>query len=205
MADARIVRKFRHWKQRFNPDAKFIFRRGVLFGPKRYDRGDLCPEELLRNKLKLRNFWEARVIELAEFEVPDIITGQRPSIPPGVTVEGPNKGGWFSMTLQDGSVEKIRGKEGVDERLVEIWADIDVSKAPRIEKKGGGWYAITTPGSEPDNVRGKDELDERLTEIKAETKSGDWYVVVNEDGEEEPVQGKEALDERLTEEDGTDG
>lgn len=63
------ISKFRHWKQRFEPGAKFIFRRGLTYGPKTYQPGDLIPDELQNNRKKLRLFWDSGYIELAEFEV----------------------------------------------------------------------------------------------------------------------------------------
>ena len=36
---------------------------------------------LSENPSKLKRFWEARVIELAEFEAPDVATGQVPDVP----------------------------------------------------------------------------------------------------------------------------
>jgi len=72
------VRTLRHWKQRFDKNAEFIWRRPIIWQAKLVKAGDPIPEELQKNKTKLRRFWEARVIELAQFEEPDVATGQKP-------------------------------------------------------------------------------------------------------------------------------
>ena len=59
------VRKLRHWKQRFNKNAEFIFRRPVMYGNKIHKPGDPIPPELTDNPTKLRRFWESQTIELA--------------------------------------------------------------------------------------------------------------------------------------------
>ena len=74
----KIVGKFRHWKQRFNPDAGFVWRKAVEWkAGEKVGPGSLIPEELLKNRGKLRTFWEAGYIELAKFD-PDQPTKQDP-------------------------------------------------------------------------------------------------------------------------------
>ena len=65
-----MVSKLRHWKQRFDPDAQFIFRRDIVWGTDSYKVGDAIPQALADNKYKLRNFWESETIELAQFDPP---------------------------------------------------------------------------------------------------------------------------------------
>ena len=71
------VRTLRHWKQRFDKNAEFIWRRPITWQGKTVKAGDPTPQDLQDNKTKLRRFWEARVIELAEFEEPNVLTGQK--------------------------------------------------------------------------------------------------------------------------------
>ena len=73
------VRTLRHWKQRFNKNADFIWRRPIIWQGENMEPGDPIPEALATNPTKLRRFWESRVIELAEFEEPDVLTGQKPA------------------------------------------------------------------------------------------------------------------------------
>lgn len=90
------VRKLRHWKQRFNRNAEFIFRRQITYGNKIRKPGDPIPKELKDSPTKLRRFWESHTIELAEFEDPNVVTGQVDSnLPDGVTVTpGKAHGSW---------------------------------------------------------------------------------------------------------------
>lgn len=75
---ARIkIRSLRHWKQRFDKNAEFIWRRPVKWQGELAAAGDPIPETLSDNKAKLRRFWEAKVIELAVFEEPDVVSGQK--------------------------------------------------------------------------------------------------------------------------------
>ncbi|UFK26765.1 hypothetical protein [Roseobacter phage RDJL6] len=74
----RKVRSLRHWKQRFNHNAKFIWRRPIIWQGETVEVGTPIPEDLVKGRAKLRRFWEAGVIELAEFEDPDVVTGQEP-------------------------------------------------------------------------------------------------------------------------------
>ena len=46
----RVLRKLRHWRQRFDPDATFIFRRSLRFNGIDYQPGDLVPQDLLDNR-----------------------------------------------------------------------------------------------------------------------------------------------------------
>ena len=65
-----VVAKLRHWKQRFDPAAAFIWRRDIQYGSESFKVGELIPQDLLDNKYKLRLFWEGKLIELAIFDAP---------------------------------------------------------------------------------------------------------------------------------------
>ena len=73
------IRKVRHWKQRFDPAAAFVCRRRIVWDAKIYERGDLIPDQLAGNKVKLRRFWDSGVIELWEENPepePDVKAGE---------------------------------------------------------------------------------------------------------------------------------
>ena len=72
------IRKLRHWKQRFNENAKFVWRRSVMWDGEAMQIGSEVPESLATNRVKLKRFWESEIIELAEFEEPDVLTGRPP-------------------------------------------------------------------------------------------------------------------------------
>ena len=119
----RVVSKVRHWKQRFDPNVEFIFRRGMRFAGKQYKRGDLVPKRLLKQKLKLENFWEAGVIELAKFEAgPVSLAGVDKVLalefPEGVTVKHTGNH-WYDIFLPDGTKVRKQGMKGVKKWLAE--------------------------------------------------------------------------------------
>lgn len=81
----RPIRKLRHWKQQFDQDARFLWRRDVHWDEDTdFKRGDLVPDGLI-NRTKLRRFWESGWIELLDFSEPtNVLTGStEPVIEPG--------------------------------------------------------------------------------------------------------------------------
>ena len=74
------MRKLRHWRQRFDPKATFVFRRRTKWSGEWMEPGDPVPMDGL-SVAKLRNMWDARRIELAEIEEP-APTGSNPEEPP---------------------------------------------------------------------------------------------------------------------------
>lgn len=112
----RPVRKLRHWKQQFDPRAKFVWRKNLRFAGEQMVAGDIVPDGLLK-PTKLRRFWESGIIELAEFETPDVATG-RPKAP----VARHLGGGWYSIKFpgEDEPV-KIKGREAAA-KAVRAWA-----------------------------------------------------------------------------------
>lgn len=75
----RVVRKLRHWKQRWNKNAEFVWRRRMKYAGEIVEPGDPIPQHLKDNPAKLRRFWESHAIELAEFDEPkNVLTGRSP-------------------------------------------------------------------------------------------------------------------------------
>lgn len=64
----RPVARLRHWRQRFQKGAKYIWRRRIIWEGKETVVGAECPESLTSNPKKLRLFWEAKTIELRDFD-----------------------------------------------------------------------------------------------------------------------------------------
>ena len=59
-------------------------RRRIVWGAKIYERGDLIPDQLAGNKVKLRRFWDSGVIELWEENPepePDVKAGEESQAP----------------------------------------------------------------------------------------------------------------------------
>ena len=126
------VRRLRHWKQRFKENAKFIWRTRTVYAGRECQPGDTIPKDLEGKPTKLRRFWESRRIELAEFEVPNVVTGQveKPAapvpdldLPEGVTV-AKGKGSWFVVTTPGGK-RMANGKKALAELLDELRAEAD--------------------------------------------------------------------------------
>lgn len=72
----------RHWKQKFDPDAKFIFLRRLKLGldPKNpvVQPGDPVPTGDVRlGKHRLKKWWAAEIIGLADFKAPDELKRER--------------------------------------------------------------------------------------------------------------------------------
>lgn len=124
------VRRLRHWKQRFNRDAKFVWRVRTVYAGREYWPGDTIPKDLEDRPTKLRRFWESRRIELAEFEAPDVATGQAERVrslgldlPEGVTVVR-GKGSWFVVTAPDGHERRVNGRKALDKLLDELFRTV---------------------------------------------------------------------------------
>ena len=68
--------RLRHWKQRFDPTARFVFRRATAWGGEAFKPGDIVPDSLAQNTRRLRIMWDARRIALYKFPSVDVATGQ---------------------------------------------------------------------------------------------------------------------------------
>jgi len=160
----RLIRKLRHWKQQYDKNAEFIWRRRMFFRGVQTIAGDPIPEELAKNKTKLRRFWESKVIELAEFEAPNVATGvvdKKPVYEEGdnVPVEGvpadvvvtKGKGSWYLIARGD-VTEKVNGQKNLDGFVEHIIAE--AAKAP-------------VPGDVDDGVSMKNTKDEITAYLEA--------------------------------------
>lgn len=122
-----VVRKLRHWKQRFDRDAEFIWRRPIMYRGERVEVGSLVPDDL--GPVKTKRFWEASTIELARFEEPNVLTGQveppratEPrELPEGVTVRSTSRGSWFQVHVAgEDKVHRVNGKRALAALLDEL-------------------------------------------------------------------------------------
>ena len=102
----KVIRKLRHWKQRFNRKAAFVWRKETAW-PRHeangkttrvvFPAGSVIPPWVIATMgAKLRRFWESERIELLEFESPDVATGQAvaravPETPPPSAPTKPKK------------------------------------------------------------------------------------------------------------------
>ncbi len=81
--DQKKVSAIRHWKQKFDPKADFVWRRAVRLGKVAAVIGDPIPDSIKNSRVKLIRFWEAGIIERADFEAPDVGTGRVAEQPTG--------------------------------------------------------------------------------------------------------------------------
>ena len=171
----RKVRKLRHWKQRYKPGAKFIFRRRTLYAGVIYEAGDMIPEALAKSKAKLRRFWEAKRIELAQFEDPA----------ENVNVSGQTKDSDNEMPAgTDGDGGGIDGPEGPDGVAGETDPPETETDTPKNEPE--------QPESETKTASGETE-----PEIEVDYLGAGWYRIGGKKGEK--VRGRKAVDARLAE------
>ena len=149
----KLVRKLRHWKQRYDPNAAFIWRRRAVWDSQDYGVGEPIPESLASNRRKLRTMWEAKKIELAEFDAPVVANWQA-----GAAV----------VLTADPVIEVESEAPAADagETPAEPPTDApsaDVGAEPQIERSGP-WYTVTFPNGHTQRVRGKEALETLLDE-----------------------------------------
>jgi len=63
------VRRVRHWRQRFNPEAEFVWARPVTFDGRHKKAGTKVDKRKLHPN-KLRRLWFSRFIEEANWKAP---------------------------------------------------------------------------------------------------------------------------------------
>jgi len=70
---SRKIRSLRHWKQQYDKNAAFVWRKSTTWNGVEFSPGDLVPAEIIAEMgpTKQRRFWESQFIELAEFEEPE--------------------------------------------------------------------------------------------------------------------------------------
>lgn len=133
----RKVRKLRHWKQRFDKNAAFIWRKAVNWNGEEVQVADTIPQDLADNPAKLRRFWEAGIIELAEFEEPNVVSGRvEPKIEPTETLIGHDE--WpAEVQVGDETVplgDVVQAAFEASELTVEEWNALsDEDRADRLQ------------------------------------------------------------------------
>lgn len=94
------VRKLRHWKQRYDEKAKFVWRRSITWNGVQVTVGDPIPDDLAASRTKLRRFWESSTIELAEFEAKDVLNPETKEGGKRLRADGTEKGDGQTPTPQ---------------------------------------------------------------------------------------------------------
>lgn len=84
---ARSPVRLRHWKQRFKPTARFVFRRATNWDGTSYSPGDRVPDGITERRLRM--LWDARRIQLMDFPPIDVATGGKAIVPASGTSHRP--------------------------------------------------------------------------------------------------------------------
>ena len=92
--------RLRHWKQRFEPGARFVWRRSINWkGDEMTVVGDRVPDDIGHGKL--RRLWDARKIELRRDDAA------------AEALSHTRHGSFYHVTTPDG-VRKVQGKAARD-------------------------------------------------------------------------------------------
>ena len=168
----RKVRKLRHWKQRFDKNAAFIWRKPVFWMGEEVKVADPIPEELANTPNKLRRFWESGIIELAEFEEPNVVSGRvEPKVEPTQTLIGhddwPAEVQVGDETVQLGDV--VQAAFEASELTVEQWNELsDEDRADRLQVALGEMQPEPEP-SEDDETDGDADQATAIEPVDPET------------------------------------
>lgn len=126
------VRRLRHWKQRFDPKAKFVWRTAKLFNSEMTVPGEPLPKDFVdnpRNRNKIRSLWEAGMIELAQFdEVTNVLTGERKSATVEATIDPAD------LLVKDGNKWTVTGSDETFRTKKEAIAHAETLPAAGVEK-----------------------------------------------------------------------
>lgn len=112
------MRLVRHWKEVFDPSNEFIFLRRMKLGVAGHEYvngGDPVTDEIraVLGEHRLKVWWTARAIGSRDYAVSiGIVPASKVS--PKVR---PTGRGWFEVTLPDGSLRKVRGREAAEQLL----------------------------------------------------------------------------------------
>jgi hypothetical protein len=165
----RTVRRLRHWKQRFDKDAAFIWNKHMTWDGEPVVPGAVIPDALAADANRLRRFWEAGIIQLAQFEEPDVATGQAPEPVPEPVPEPFVKvveaeGGWQVEGFDDATYESREAAEAA----LAAWLEDQVAESATVEP-----VEPVEPVEEDEEPQPED-LVKKLAERK-------WVVIGKED------------------------
>lgn len=192
------MRRMRHWKQRFEANAKFVWNKPVTWQGEQVELGAPIPEELSKNRNRLRRFWEAGVIQLCEFEAPDVATGQvaDKADDDGVDEDGVKPAGHPVHPDEDGEALRSETDETVDAEIAEVNGDEDFGEELDAEDEDASEEVSADDADEAEDEaaeepEAEDEEAEDASEDEAEEEkelvvkvgSRKWAIVGQEDGE----------------------
>ena len=103
------ARRRRHWRQRFEPGLRFIFRRPCTLGGTRYGTGDPVPDSV--GSRLLRKMWNSQRIELSDWTDPPVHVSREAKIDAAVAqvMDGPAEGRTDAGKPRVKAIETILG------------------------------------------------------------------------------------------------
>lgn len=87
----------RHWKERFDPKAEFVFMKRLQIGDGYVYPGDPVNKEMLKPH-QLRLWWNGGFISRAD----------SPTAPKRKGIRVEKNGAWFKLTFEDGTQKSVR-------------------------------------------------------------------------------------------------
>lgn len=209
---ARAIRKLRHWRQQFEPNAAFIWRRpglwadwrppSVVEGRATIAPGEIIPPELAENRRKLETLWEAGRIELAEFDEP-----------PRIGIDGSDlnasddSGGPETPSASPGSAQSPAGAVQPPARDGAAGGEPtgDDADPPPADGAKDGQADPPTDSQQSATDTGTSDADPPLVDPEllpagatVRRRGVAWFIVTLADGTEHKANGKTKLEELLT-------
>ena len=117
-----MTTRARHWKQHWDPSADFVFLRRLRMDggsvPNFVLPGDPVTDEM-RERMglaRLRRWWDARAIGLAEFDPTTRSRKPESTETPAAGIAHTGRG-WYTVTFADGETKRVRGESQAREEL----------------------------------------------------------------------------------------
>lgn len=115
----------RHYKQRWDPNAEFVWRRRCLLRSELEEPYTAPGDRVDKNQLasgKLRMLWNAGYIELADWTPPEDRRHATPKRARAVLHD--DGGGWYTLEVAGQRAERIRGRKAMEAFVVERGLDL---------------------------------------------------------------------------------
>ena len=208
------LRRSRHWRERFNPNADFVFMKTVTVampeGKTRFTTGCIVTEEVrsLLGRGRLKRWWQAKVIRVRPkgYEVPEGVEPELLEEAPEAVIEEPStespeapapaelSDDTETPEQPEGEMAHVAITHDGETGETEVRVDGELQEQPST-----GTGEVEAP--ESDETSEDESAQPEATEAvglgySVEEIDGGWYLV-HVEGEEEPrrVQGEAALEE----------
>lgn len=176
----RHLYRFRDRRQRFDPDAEFIWRVRRVMGHTGKGKGNRKPiysepgtpvdKDSLVSRNRLKMLWEAEFIELANWTYRPVGTGKKvlpqkaAPMSPAQEEAQKERAALDALTEARSRAAVLAGMESLEGEPTEPEAtEREVPEGVEVETLGGGWYRVVDGDGEEYKVRGRDELNSLLS------------------------------------------